>query len=451
MPSKRAIGPLDKRNRVSRCQACAARKIRVCHLRCQAQTKRNPGAVFVHHPGRSEGAAVQTKSLPKPIPEGSEIRFLNYSIALLDSNRFVNNHRTLATEILPLLPTSSFLRSAVRAVGALNASRHGSVCSDRGGPNSAYFIAFSAYSTSITALQTALTDQSIAKRDDVLWGTFFLGLFELMVDPSGEGWAKHMLSGTSKLLQLAGPGDTMTASRRTFFNVFRVLEATRAIIYGHNTILSMPSWMSLQLQLSLQTTGWSAMDEMISLMIQVSSFSARFFESIPYLESLDTGALVDALGREGLEVQSSIYAWHDKAMLEFGSGELVDAEFHLALACCHTLLLFLSNNYNYYPFWHDKPSPRLPQDKPRGHVKSILHHAEHILNTSDVSSVLLIFPLRVAGTQAESGMRARILGLLDGVFARGFVVARRIQDDLNEVWDDQGSLIPGYDNDHEIY
>ncbi|KAL2819213.1 hypothetical protein BJX63DRAFT_382711 [Aspergillus granulosus] len=290
MLSKRAIGPLDKRKRVSRCQACAARKIRCsggvpCDYcvktsqTCHEQKQRKTGAVFVLHTQepicRTVGAAEGTKSLPKQIPEGSEIRFLDYSTALLDCNRFTPNHGELTTEILPLLRTSSLLCSAVTAVGALSASRHGSVCTDRG-RNSAHFIAFSAYSTSLRALQTALMDENIAKRDDVLWGTFFLGLFELMVDPSGEGWAKHMLSGTSKLLQIAGPEPTMTVSRRTFFEVFRVLEASRAIIYGHSTILSTPGWVDLQLEISRrETTRWNGMDEILSLMIRVSTFSAR--------------------------------------------------------------------------------------------------------------------------------------------------------------------------------
>jgi hypothetical protein len=97
-----------------------------------------------------------------------------------------------------------------------------------------------------------------------------------MVDPSGEGWAKHMVSGASKLLQLAGPENSMAVSRRSFFQVFRVLEATRAIIYGHSSILATPGWMGLQQENSSQTTtSWKRMDEILSLMIRVSTFSAR--------------------------------------------------------------------------------------------------------------------------------------------------------------------------------
>ncbi|KAL3480963.1 hypothetical protein BJX99DRAFT_272178 [Aspergillus californicus] len=461
MPLKRAVGPLDKRNRVARCQACASRKIRCsggvpCDYcvkttqTCHEQEKKKPGAaVFVYHTqmptDRTVSAAKGTRSLPKQIPEGSHSQFLDYCMALLDCNRFVHDHMALTAELLPLLRTSSLLSSAVRAVGALSASRHGSVCMDRG-RNSAYLLAFSAYSASITELQTALMDRNIAERGDVPWGIFFLGLFELMVDPSGEGWAKHMLSGASKLLQLAGPENSMVVSRRAFFQLFRILEATRAIIYGHSTILATPRWMGLQQENSSQTTTSSKrMDEILSLMIRVSTFSARFFESIPELASSERSTLLDDLGKEGLEIQSSIYLWHEKAILQLESEQTVDSLFHLALACYHSLLVFLSNTYNYYRFWHNTAAPRLSHEEIKQHVESIILHADNILKVSEVSSVLLLSPLRVAGTHAESGTRTRILRLLDGVFAQGFVVSSRIKEDLNEYWADKDSPFPRFD------
>ncbi|OKO97871.1 hypothetical protein PENSUB_9797 [Penicillium subrubescens] len=52
------------------------------------------------------------------------------------------------------------------------------------------------------------------------------------------------------------------------------------------------------------------------------------------------------------------------------------------------------------------------------------------------SGLLLIFPLRVAGTRAESRVqKARVLGLLDSIFKRGFLVASRIKVDLHQLWD----------------
>jgi hypothetical protein len=172
----------------------------------------------------------------------------------------------------------------------------------------------------------------------------------------------------------------------------------------------------------------------------------RFFESIPELASPESSTLIDTLGNEGLEIQSSIYAWHENASRQQESEQTVDSRMHLALACYHSLLVFLSNNYNYYRFWHNTAAaPRLSQEEIQQHAESIIQHAENILKALEVSSVLLLFPLRVAGTHAESGTRTRILRLLDGVFARGFVVSSRIKEDLNEYWADKDSPFPRFD------
>lgn len=98
-----------------------------------------------------------------------------------------------------------------------------------------------------------------------------------MVDPSGAGWAKHMLSGTSRLLQLAGPQQQMSALRKTFLELFRVLEANRAVLYGDDTILSHPYWFPLQqIQASRAADGWDSLDGILSLMIRISAFNLRY-------------------------------------------------------------------------------------------------------------------------------------------------------------------------------
>lgn len=110
--------------------------------------------------------------------EKRENRILEYFFAFFCHNQFVRNYESLAKALLPLIQTSSLLYSAVTAVGALDAARHGS-CSACSRMESPSFIAFRAYSNSISALQTALLGRHVAKRDDVLWATFFLGLFEV--------------------------------------------------------------------------------------------------------------------------------------------------------------------------------------------------------------------------------------------------------------------------------
>lgn len=84
-----------------------------------------------------------------------------------------------------------------------------------------------------------------------------------------------MLYGTSKMLQLAGPTDCMSSARRIFYDLFRVLEASRALLYNEETILSEECWLGLQKSLSSSVNGWDPMEEIITLMIETSAFSLR--------------------------------------------------------------------------------------------------------------------------------------------------------------------------------
>ena len=105
-------------------------------------------------------------------------RILDSSFAFMRRNQFVHDPEGLVKILVPALETSPFLRSAVVAVGALDSARRGA-CRSHSQPDSPRLIAFKSYSDAIHGLQAALHDQNIAERDDVLWGTFFLGVFEV--------------------------------------------------------------------------------------------------------------------------------------------------------------------------------------------------------------------------------------------------------------------------------
>ncbi|CRG84844.1 Anoctamin-5 [Talaromyces islandicus] len=244
-----------------------------------------------------------------------------------------------------MLQSSTILSSAVIAVGSLEAMRHG-CCRAYPKLESPHYVAFKAYSNSISALHTALLDPDVTQRDDVIWVTFFLGLFELMVDPTGEGWTKHMLSGTCKLLQLAGPQQKMSFSRKIFFQLFRVLESSRAVLYGDSTILSHPDWLALQQTRPFTSADdWDSLGSILSLMIQISKFNLEFFG---YAESMaktdNSGSLIDHLGTQGVEIQDSLYQWLCKAKAQLDRGAVPSSGSHQAFAYGHALLIFQFNS-----------------------------------------------------------------------------------------------------------
>lgn len=102
-----------------------------------------------------------------------------------------------------------------------------------------------------------------------------------MYDVSGEGWVKHILYGTSKILQLRGPDAHLTGPGRSFFLTVRVFEICRSLIYSEPTFLCEPSWRSLMSRIWDETlnNSWHPKEVLFDLMITCSTLSNRYVAS----------------------------------------------------------------------------------------------------------------------------------------------------------------------------
>lgn len=96
-------------------------------------------------------------------------------------------------------------------------------------------------------------------------------LLKLMTEVSGDRWVKHMLYGTSRILQSSGSLSLSGRLERQLFTAFKMLEANRAILYGEDTFLSQELW--LRRQQSLEGNSTRSMDIMFALMLRISSFN----------------------------------------------------------------------------------------------------------------------------------------------------------------------------------
>lgn len=144
---------------------------------------------------------------------------------------------------------------------------------------------------------------------------------------------------------------------------------------------------------------------------------------------------VSELGLEGLEIQDAIYAWHNEAERRLSKPSDHDSQFFLALIYYHALLIFLSGNFDYFGYWNIMAAPILPQSEVEEHVSAILELTDEALRTSNLAGTLMFFPLRVAGSRArKEEQRSKIVKMLNSVFWKGFVVAGRMKDDLQQVW-----------------
>src|SRR5436190_873087 len=96
-----------------------------------------------------------------------------------------------------------------------------------------------------------------------------------MCDVTGTGWLKHMMYGTSKIMQLRGPERHLTGSGREFFLTFRVFEICRALIYSTNTYLAERKWRDLTEEIKNDGVDWHPKEALFDLMISVSELSNK--------------------------------------------------------------------------------------------------------------------------------------------------------------------------------
>jgi hypothetical protein len=159
-------------------------------------------------------------------------------------------------------------------------------------------------------------------------------------------------------------------------------------------------------------------------------------DGIPEAERFTNVSIV-LLGAEGLDIQQTIYEWHEKMLLQLF--QVAPNQYsNLALLYYHALLIFLSGNFDYFPYWANIPAPVLSPAEVLEHLAMILELSDRASLHSNIPGVMLFFPLTVAGARARrADQRSKILNLLDRVFSKGFVVANKVREGLLERWDER--------------
>jgi hypothetical protein len=98
-----------------------------------------------------------------------------------------------------------------------------------------------------------------------------------MYDDTGHGWLWHMLSGTSKILQLLGPERCRTGASREFFLEVRIFEIARAILFSERSFLSQNPWTDLMKDIWAEDyiNDWSPRERLLDIMTLVSDLCVR--------------------------------------------------------------------------------------------------------------------------------------------------------------------------------
>lgn len=144
---------------------------------CQAQDKKGSSANFQFVSTTWECRHVARKQLSTLVPEETDI-FFKYFLAFIQRCQFTRRCASIGQDLVPLIQSSPHLLHIATAIGALEASRRGSSRAFYE-QQSPHLIAFSSYHKSILAIRASLSCKGVAQREDILWGTFLLGLFEV--------------------------------------------------------------------------------------------------------------------------------------------------------------------------------------------------------------------------------------------------------------------------------
>lgn len=94
---------------------------------------------------------------------------------------------------------------------------------------------------------------------------------QLMAENSGNSFANHIVFGTSKVLLLLEPTNSLSLPSKGLVDAFWILEANRAILYGNDISLIPDTW-----HWSLTQESWpDSMRNILILMSQTSAFAKR--------------------------------------------------------------------------------------------------------------------------------------------------------------------------------
>ncbi|CAG8129174.1 unnamed protein product [Penicillium salamii] len=429
----RTVGPLDKRKITTRCQPCANRRVKCdgghpCErcVRtskvCMPQRLEQTQVQFVHVSGQ-----VFSSTIPLQVGKHDDTIYLDNFASFLRQCHFSKGFTATIADLATIIGKYPLLRHIAIAIGALDASRKGATRSFKK-LDSPQQIAFRAYGRSIKDLYTAISTAGLVFKDDVFWSSFLHGLFELMAESSGNSFANHMVSGTSKVLVLLNPSHPLPLISKSLVDAFWILETNRAILFGDNIIL--PN----ELQWNLMRESWpDPMKKIIMLMMQTSTFAKRLFETIESIskEMRSFDPRLDTLALEGLYIKETILNWQEECHSETS----VDSFTKLAAIVHHALLLYHCNNFTYYSCWMTRMIPQLNHSEVDQHVAEILGLSQGLLNDTCIPAVLLLFPLRMAGVHViESHDQGTVLEILRKTRQKGFVVSDRIEADLQEFW-----------------
>lgn len=109
-----------------------------------------------------------------------------------------------------------------------------------------------------------------------------------MYDATGDGWIRHMLYGTSRLLQLISPEGCSQGAGRVFYLEARIFEVARSMLFSQESFLTMPPWRSLaqKIWLGPYAKDWTPLESLLDVASVVADLCIRYFFHLGLLKRL---------------------------------------------------------------------------------------------------------------------------------------------------------------------
>ncbi|KAL2131235.1 hypothetical protein VTI74DRAFT_5386 [Chaetomium olivicolor] len=481
------IGPFDRRKRRQRCNACmknhlkcsgdspctaCAKRIQPCNYSVAAQMS---SPILVDQ-GKQQtiGTFTMVRRDPKPVSgtrfsrpptvSNPTLLYFSYYDAFLERNKFtgLDTPQTDVKRLMKRGDPETYLRDAMLSLGAMQASK---LSEDSESKKTYHQCAVTSYIRAISGLRRGLCQfdrlKDAQSRARILWTTLLLGLYELMNDPSGDGWLQHLVHGTSQALIAGGPSACTSGSCRRFFTESKVFEVCRAIVFNRTTFLAEERWIALSASLRA-SSNWSksqqGLDALLDIVVMCSSLrvqAANLIESLQsFATSLSLTERAEAISLQGFTLRDQLHGWassyHTSSIfrdpttwqdpLPDTDETSLRAELEpqmLAETFFSATSIYLSGVFDYeICYWQslNLPAPTLSEDEIQQHVSLILVLSQRLMVETSISPLLLLFPLRVASARARQAEQKRQIMELLGLVRSSFAVAGAIVADVEDLW-----------------
>lgn len=260
-----------------------------------------------------------------------------------------------------------------------------------------------------------------------------------MYDPTGQGWIRHTMYGTSKILLHLGPEAFRSGLGLSFFNQMKMFEVSRCLLFSESSFLVEKSWMGLTHSSNTRDTNTHPIEELLNLMIRCSDHCAR---ALSYLQGIDKYTLssdniqqLRGYSLEGFKLRLALYEIEahlsslDTHLIK--DNRTIISKIYLAASS-----IFLSGIYDHRSIWLQtiEAVPTLSQPLIEYHVTTILDMTEFAMQQTNLSKLLFLYPLRVACARVWMEEQKDRLRCMFGVIQKSFAVAHVFRTEVEELW-----------------